>query len=296
MATAPRKIFAGPRLKRLRRERHLTQAAMAAELDVSPSYLNLMERNQRPITVQVLIRLTDVYGIDPRDFMEMEGEQSVSEMEQILADPLFREAGVPRAEVRDAAENSPALLAAMARLYRAYAAAREASEAGVAAGTDRDRAEPVPGESPIDRIRAILHEARNHFPELEDAAETFAAELPPAGGELFLALSEHLRGRHGIRVRVLPLEVMGDRLRWYDHHRRQLMISEAVEPPGRTFQAAYQLALSQFGDLLNGISLRLEPADEVEPPVAAHNACQLFRGRRDDALWPFPRSGRACLL
>ncbi len=63
MATVPRKIFAGPRLKRLRRERHLTQAAMAAELDVSPSYLNLMERNQRPITVQVLIKLTDAYGI-----------------------------------------------------------------------------------------------------------------------------------------------------------------------------------------------------------------------------------------
>jgi XRE family transcriptional regulator, fatty acid utilization regulator len=167
MAPAPRKIFAGPRLKRLRRERQLTQAGMAAELDVSPSYLNLMERNQRPITVQVLIRLTDVYGIDPRDFIEREGEHSAGEMEQILADPLFREAAVPRTEVRDAAENSPALLAAMARLYRAYAAAREASEAGVAARTDRDHAEPAPGESPVDRIRTIMHEAHNHFPELE---------------------------------------------------------------------------------------------------------------------------------
>jgi predicted transcriptional regulator/plasmid maintenance system antidote protein VapI len=258
MATPPRKIFAGPRLKRLRRDRHLTQAAMAAELDVSPSYLNLMERNQRPITVQVLIKLTDVYGIDPRDFMEVEGEHSAAEIEQILADPLFREAGVPRAEVRDAAENSPALLAAMARLYRAYAAAREATEAGVAAGTDRDRAESVLGESPIDRIRAILHEARNHFPDLEEEAESFASEMALAGNDLFFALGEHLRARHGIRVRILPLEVMGDRLRWYDHHRRQLMISEAVERPGRTFQAAYQLGLSQFGDLLNGIALRLE--------------------------------------
>lgn len=263
MATAPRKIFAGPRLKRLRRDRHLTQAAMAAELDVSPSYLNLMERNQRPITVQVLIRLTDAYGVDPRDFMEVEGEHSAGEMEQILADPLFREAHVPRAEVRDAAENSPALLAAMARLYRAYSAAREATEAGVAAGSDRDRAEPVLGESPIDRVRAILQEARNHFPELEDAAETAASELALTGQDLFFALSEHLRARHGIRVRVLPLEVMGDRLRWYDHHRHQLMISEAVEPPGRIFQAAYQLALSQFGDLLNAIAMRLEPNDEV---------------------------------
>jgi XRE family transcriptional regulator, fatty acid utilization regulator len=293
MATAPRKIFAGPRLKRLRRDRHLTQAAMSAELDVSPSYLNLMERNQRPITVQVLIKLTDAYGIDPRDFMEMEGEQSVSEMEQILADPLFREAGVPRAEVRDAAENSPALLAAMARLYRAYSAAREATEAGATAAADRDRAEPVLGESPIDRNRAILQEARNHFPELEDAAETFAAELPAAGGDLFFALSEHLRGRHGIRVRVLPLEVMGDRLRWYDHHRRQLMMSEAVEPPGRTFQAAYQLAFSQFGDLLNQIALRLEPTDELSRRLLRITLANYFAGA---LMMPYGRFQEAAEL
>ncbi len=217
---------------------------MADELDVSPSYLNLMESNQRPITVQVLIRLTDVYGIDPRDFMEIEGEQSVGDMEQILADPLFRDTSVPRAEVRDAAEHSPALLAAMLRLYRAYANAREAGEAGVFSG-DRDRAEPLLGESPIDKVRGILQEARNHFADLDEAAEAFSATLPQDAQGLFSPLVEYLRARHGIRVRALPVEVMADRLRWYDHHRKQLMISELMDQPGRTFQAAYQLALTE---------------------------------------------------
>jgi len=267
MSTAPRKIYAGARLKRLRGERHLTQAGMAAELDVSPSYLNLMERNQRPMTVQILLRLTAAYGIDPRDFIEGEGEHSAGEIEQILADPLFRDAAVPRAEVRDAAENSPALVAAMARLYRAYAAAREASEAGVFSGPDRDRAEAALSESAIDRLRAILHESRNHFPELEQAAETTARELAAAGGDLFHALGEYLRAHHGIRVRLLPIDVMSARLRSYDHHRRQLMISEAVEPPGRTFETAYQLALSQHGDLLNEIAARLEPNHEQTRPL-----------------------------
>ncbi len=262
-AEAPRKIFAGPRLKRLRRERRLTQARMADELDVSPSYLNLMESNQRPITVQVLIRLTDVYGIDPRDFMEIDGEQSVGDMEQILADPLFRDAAVPRSEVRDAAEHSPALLSAMLRLYRAYASAREASEAGLFSGADRDRAEPRLGDSPIEKVRGILQDARNHFPELDDAAESFAATLPVETQGLFASLVEHLRARHGIRVRALPLEVMGDRLRWYDHHRKQLMISEIMDQPGRTFQAAYQLALIEFNGLLNDAVSRLERTDEV---------------------------------
>ncbi len=290
---SPKKIFAGPRLKRLRRERRLTQARMADELDVSPSYLNLMESNQRPITVQVLIRLADVYGIDPRDFMEIDGEQSVGEMEQILSDPLFRETTVPRGEVRDAAEHAPAVLAAMVRLYRAYSAAREASEAGVFSGADRDRAEPLLGESPIDRIRGTLQEARNHFPDLEEAAEAFAASLPVATNGLFFALTDYLRARYGIRVRALPLEVMGDRLRWYDHHRKQLLISEIMDQPGRTFQAAYQLALSELGDLLNDIVSRLGEHDEVTRKLLRVTLANYFAGA---LMMPYARFFEAAEL
>ncbi len=121
---------------------------MAEELDVSASYLNLMERNQRPITVQVLIRLADVYGVDPREFMEGEANQAIGEIEQLLADPIMREAGVPRSEVQDAAEHAPTLLAAMQRLYRAYVAAREASQAGLSQRADPDRTEAIMTRKP----------------------------------------------------------------------------------------------------------------------------------------------------
>ena len=262
--SSSRKIFAGARLKRLRRERQVTQARMAEELDVSASYLNLMERNQRPITVQVLIRLADVYGIDPREFMEGEASQTVGEIEQLLSDPVLRDAGVPRAEVQDAAENSPFLLAAMQRLYRAYVAAREASQTSLNERADADRTEAMMRESPIDRVRAVLHTQRNHFDEVDAAAESVASDLALTGHELFYAISEHLRARHGIRVRVLPLEVMGERLRWYDHHRRQLMISEILDPPGRVFQAAHQLAFSDHDALLNEIAVRLLPEGDIE--------------------------------
>src|ERR1700742_475067 len=171
-ASSSRKIFAGPRLKRLRRDRQLTQARMAEELDVSPSYLNLMERNQRPITVQVLIRLTDVYGIEPREFMEGEGGQTIGEIEQLLADPILRDVGVPRTELQDAAEHAPTLIVAMQKLYRAYLAARGAREPALPQPADPDRTEAIMRESPVDRIRAILHTQKNFFAELDQAAET----------------------------------------------------------------------------------------------------------------------------
>ena len=97
------------------------------------------------------------------------------------------------------------------------AAAGLASEASVAGGADRDRTEPVLGESPIDRVRAILHEARNHFPELGEADVCLQAGA--RGERFFFALCKYLPARHGIRVRALAVEVMGDRRRWGDNHR-----------------------------------------------------------------------------
>ena len=54
---AERKVMVGPRLRRMRLERGLTQSQMAEQLGISASYLNLIERNQRPVTVQLLLKL-----------------------------------------------------------------------------------------------------------------------------------------------------------------------------------------------------------------------------------------------
>ena len=121
-----RKLFVGPRLKRLRRERNLSQVRMAEELGLSPSYLNLMERNQRPITAQVLIRLSHAYSLDPREFATDDHERGISDLEEIFADPLFRSAPVSRGELRETVENAPSVADAVNRLYRAYLAMRGA--------------------------------------------------------------------------------------------------------------------------------------------------------------------------
>ena len=61
---AERKVFAGPRLRRMRMDMGLSQTDMAGRLDISPSYLNLIERNQRPLTVQVLMKVSSVFNVD----------------------------------------------------------------------------------------------------------------------------------------------------------------------------------------------------------------------------------------
>ena len=50
-----RKIFMGVRLRRLREEHGLTQAALARQLGLSASYFNQIEQNQRPMTLALLL-------------------------------------------------------------------------------------------------------------------------------------------------------------------------------------------------------------------------------------------------
>src|SRR5262245_39765111 len=99
--------------------------------------------------------------------------------------------------------------------------------------------------NPVERVRDLIEANRNHFPALDATAEALRDELDAPSHELFRALSERLRERHGIMVRTLPIDVMRDTLRRYAHHRRQLLLSELLDAPGCVFQAAFQLGLAE---------------------------------------------------
>lgn len=63
---ADRKILAGHAVRRIRRATGQTQVAMADSLGISPSYLNLIEKNQRPLSASLMLRLAEQYDFDPR--------------------------------------------------------------------------------------------------------------------------------------------------------------------------------------------------------------------------------------
>lgn len=85
---AEQKIFAGPRIRRIRNQKGLTQTAMAEGLGISPSYLNLIERNQRPLTVQLILKLASVYKVEPEE-LQGEARGSIAALREVFADPLL---------------------------------------------------------------------------------------------------------------------------------------------------------------------------------------------------------------
>ncbi|HEY4545987.1 MAG TPA: helix-turn-helix transcriptional regulator, partial [Pedomonas sp.] len=96
-----RKLFAGPRLRRVRAQLGLTQSRMAEELGVSVSYLNLIERNQRPLTAQFLLRLAEVFNLDLRQLTGDADDRTLADVGEVLTDGLFRNLEVSRNEVSD---------------------------------------------------------------------------------------------------------------------------------------------------------------------------------------------------
>jgi predicted transcriptional regulator/DNA-binding XRE family transcriptional regulator len=256
--TESRKLFVGPRLKRLRRDLALTQTRMAEDLGVSPSYLNLLERSQRPVTAQILLRLAEAYDVDLRSLGAEGDEQAVVRLAEVLSDPLFRDLGVPRHELMDVAGAAPAIVEAVGRLYQAYREARRREELVQARVPERD--DPAPSD-PVDWVRDRVQECRNHFPDLDACAEAVASEMGALGPDLLPALRERLRERHGIQFRILPIDVMPDSLRRFDRHRRQLHVSEMVDGTGRVFAAAYQLALLEMAPEIDAVVTRANPPD-----------------------------------
>ena len=243
MAKEPKRLYIGPRLRRIRRELGLTQAQMAGDLEISPSYITLIERNQRPLPADLLLRLAETYGLELTAFSAAEDE-TFAQLDAALADPIFQELSIGREDVRDLLSGNPAMGEAVAALYQAYRASQtammELRSAGAAAQSD-----------PLEEAREFIANARNYFPALDEAGEETATALRARGGSILDAIGARLKEKHGLKLRLLPADVMVGAYRRHDRHRNQIAISEALDHASRIFQAALQLILIEQSKLLD---------------------------------------------
>ncbi|MGY4253986.1 putative transcriptional regulator/transcriptional regulator with XRE-family HTH domain [Bradyrhizobium sp. USDA 4516] len=256
-----KKLFVGPRFRRIRQQLGLSQTQIAEGLGISPSYINLIERNQRPVTAQILLRLAETYDLDLRDLATADEDRFFAELNEIFSDPLFRQIDLPKQELRDLAELCPGVTHALQRLYAAYTEARRGETLVAAQMADREGSQF--DANPIERVRDLIEANRNYFPELETAAENLRDELNVPTEGLFTALTTRLREKHSILTRMMPVDVMRETLRRFDRHRRQLLISELVDSSGRSFQLALQIGFVECGAAIDTIVNRAGPLDDT---------------------------------
>lgn len=263
---AERKIFAGPRVRRVRNGLDLTQTAMAEALGISPSYLNLIERNQRPLTVQILLKLAAVYKVD-LDELQGEAGGSVSQLREVFSDPLLEGELPGEHELVEVVEAAPNAASGIIKLYRAYReqTARLSDLAALLAAEGRETALSA-ARLPMDEVRDRLERRPHFFARIEDAAEAFHAQLAP-GDDLSGSLRGWLQERHGISVRSLPMDAMSGLRRRYDRHSMRLFLSGRLSPFDRTRELAMEACLLSFpGDIsaeLDTLSLTGDEARRI---------------------------------
>ncbi|MEG8222697.1 short-chain fatty acyl-CoA regulator family protein, partial [Sphingomonas sp. HH69] len=233
-------VYMGPRLRRLRRDLGLTQADMAADLDISPSYVALLERNQRPLTADMLLRLARTYKLDMAEVAGDGGTEQTARLHAVLKDPMFADLDLPALATGDVAVNYPGITEALLRLYTSYRQEHLAlADQGAA---------PDDTPDPVAESRRFLAARRNSFPMLDDMAEKLAVDAETEGG-----LTGWLRARHSLRVRRLPADVMAWSLRRYDRHRDAILLDDTLDTASSQFQLALQIAYLEMRKTFDAI-------------------------------------------
>nr|MDT0659276.1 short-chain fatty acyl-CoA regulator family protein [Micromonospora sp. DSM 115978] len=247
------KTFAGARLRRLREDRGISQIELARQLNISASYLNQIEHDSRPLTVPVLMRITEVFGIDPTVFAPHDTPRLVSGLREALA------SRASLADLTELASRLPEVAAAVIDLHRRY---RQVDDQLAELVGDRE----VIGHSPHDQVTEFFYRRQNYVPALDEAAEELAARIGLRRGEARAALSGRLADRHGVRISRDDGGSLGGELHRYRPATRTLHLSSSLRSGQEAIRMGAQIALLEYADVIDEI-IEEERFEDVQTQI-----------------------------
>jgi predicted transcriptional regulator/transcriptional regulator with XRE-family HTH domain len=242
------KTFVGSRVRQLRNERGFSQAALAQMLEISPSYLNQIEHDVRPLTVAVLLRITEVFGVDATFFSSQDDTRLVAELREVTMDRDL-DIDVDPTEVAEMVSAHPGLARAVVNLHRRY----RITTAQLAAATEERYSDGSGSGSitmPHEEVRDYFYQRQNYLHELDTAAEDLTIKMRLHHGDLARELTRRLTEVHGVHInRRIDL---GDTvLHRYDPKTKTLEFSNHLSLGQQVFKMAAELAYLEFGDLID---------------------------------------------
>ncbi len=244
------KTFVGPRVRQLRTERGFSQAALAQLLKISPSYLNQIEHDVRPLTVPVLLRITEVFGVDATFFASQDDTRLIAELREVTLDRDL-DLDVELAEVAEMVGAHPKLAKAMVNLHQRYrrtsaqlAGATEGrfSLAGEGSGT-------ASITMPHEEVRDFFYQRQNYLDELDTAAEDLTVRIRMHRGDLGGDIAARLSQLHGVRI-VRRADLGDTVLHRYNPETKTLQMSAHLSAGQQVFRLATELAYLECGDLI----------------------------------------------
>ncbi len=269
-----RKIFAGAKLKSLRAQHKLTQGELAKRLDISASYVNQLESNQRPLTASVMLAMAESFGLDLSALMTDGSDRLLADLREALADPLFGDQAPSLQELKTVSTNAPDMARSLLRLYETY---RQTSErlAGVDAALARD---PTSGiKTAYEEVRDFFHYADNYIDGLDRAAEALAKEIAVPGADRLHRLIAYCADTHDLKI-ALDVPIERNQIRLYDRQARVLFVNARLEPSTQYFQIASHLAQMEQTSLIAQIIDQAGFASEEARQIAGLGLANYYAG------------------
>ncbi len=168
----------GLKIRTLRIQAGLAQGTLARRAGISPSYLNLIERNRRPASTLLLDRIAAELSID-RAQLDGEAERRLAdEVREVSAELAASERLPDLAPAEEFVGHHPGWAALLLRVYRSY----QDRNAAVLALADRLDRDPF--------LRDSVHRMLTHVTSIRSAAEIVEADdtLDAADRRRFLSI------------------------------------------------------------------------------------------------------------
>ncbi len=244
------KLFIGQKLRELRDEQQMTQAQFAEQLDISNSYLNQLENNQRHVTATVLLALAERFSVNIADLSRQDSDRLMADLLECYADPLFDGKSPSSRELRLAAQNSPSVALSVITMHQAL---RRASDQLAELDDTITRSGVIGEPTPYEEVRDYFHFKNNYVDELDLAAEALATKLSENPQHRYRDRIQHLRDYLKVQHNVTVSEDLENTqaLRRFHTDTRLLQVNQRSQPSTQAFQIAHQIALLEFRNIMD---------------------------------------------
>ena len=240
----------GPKIKVFRRQLGMQANKLAEKLNISPSYLTLIEGGKRKIDADLLLRICQELTIDVSDLTNKSDVNLANNISELLDDKLFEDLDILGPEVKDLANTNPKIGKALIRLGDILKKKDHEliNKIEKLSGKIVDsRKSSFPGEV----IADFLQENKNYFPKLEDFANKIFDKLKENNRTRYISLCNFLKSEYGITVIDIIPEEGKTFSKIFNKKNKELILSDYISLETKKLYAASQIAQEGAVDEIN---------------------------------------------
>ncbi len=265
----------GPKIKAFRRQLGIQANKLAEELNISPSYLNLIEKGERKIDGDLLLKVCEKLRIELSDLTSKTDLNLENNISELLSDELFEDLDILGPEVKDLVNTNPKIAKALIKLGDNFKQKDHEivnKLENISGKIIDSRKAAFPGEV----ISDFLQENKNFFPKLENFADNIFEKVKQNNRTRYIALCDFLKSEYGITVKDVIPEEGKPFSKIYKSKQKELFLSDYLSLETKKLHAAAQIsqegASKEIDEYLSSFSFPSEEAKKLTR-VALLNYC-----------------------